>query len=234
MHTACIKLLLDRGIKQTASVTVDDGGNITVDTATQTILEYLRSLLNKISFLHSATQQQRRGWGGPSQVASSEACANEQTTRPRQDRTTQQTQAKRRRLNAVLSGQHSAQSQNGLIHRSQDVQSWTEGIVHGSDPANIHPEVLTNSHLDNSVQAPSQQPIITNQSVHQQVQQLQSHAMDQEIENSAQNLDLLARAAAYNNASTNSENHSGFSQYSQMPIEAISRIKPKRMIRDHV
>ncbi|EGE06666.1 hypothetical protein TEQG_05663 [Trichophyton equinum CBS 127.97] len=141
VHTACIKLLLDRGIKQTASVTVDDGGNITVDTATQTILEYLRSLLNKISFLHSATQQQRRGWGGPSQVASSEACANEQTTRPRQDRTTQQTQAKRRRLNAVLSEQHSAQSQNGLIHRSQDVQSWTEGIVHGSDPANIHPEV---------------------------------------------------------------------------------------------
>ncbi|EZG02201.1 hypothetical protein H106_07770 [Trichophyton rubrum CBS 735.88] len=50
--------------------------------------------------------------------------------------------------------------------------------------------------------------------------QLQSHATDQEIEDSAQNLDLLARAAAYNNASTNSENHLGFSQYSRMPIEA--------------
>ncbi|EZF75414.1 hypothetical protein H105_03001 [Trichophyton soudanense CBS 452.61] len=226
VHAACTALLLDRGIKQAASATVDDRGSITVGTATETVIGYMRSLLDKIPFLYQGLQfgspvrqgevrrRRKRSEFGPNETfrrrASFQACANEQTTRPRQDKTTQQTQ-KRRRLHAILSNQQSARSQDGLIHRSHDVQSWTEG-GHGSDLANIYPEVLTNRNPDDFARAPSEQATTANQPVNQEVQQPQSHAMDQEIENSTQNLDLLARAAADSNAPTNSEISSGFTE----------------------
>ncbi|GBF61956.1 hypothetical protein TMEN_4477 [Trichophyton mentagrophytes] len=61
--------------------------------------------------------------------AASEAFANEEVTRPRQDGTSRRTGSKRRRPNDTQNEQSSTPNQHGSRHRPQEVHSQTEGAV---------------------------------------------------------------------------------------------------------